>query len=103
MDQLILFDPARARRRDPLTSKLAAQKLDATRITNSVYLALCAYPGYTASELAQKANLPRESTHKRLPELRAKNMATNGPPRTCRVTGMECLTWWPVFPVEDAA
>lgn len=95
MQQVIEFP--RARRSDPVTSKRAAEKLDATRITSLVYLALCRFPGCTASELAEKARLPKEPTRKRLSELRQKGLAKNGMEKICPVSGFSCLTWFPVM------
>ena len=94
MDQLILFDPARARRRDPKTSHLAAERLNAIRQTGAIFDCLCRNPGVTASELARITGI--DSCHKRLPELRARGMVQNGPSRVCEVTGFEAQTWFPL-------
>lgn len=98
MNQLVLF--SRARRRDPLTSHLAAERLDATRQTNLLYEYICKHPGLTAGELEQQTGA---KAHKRCPELRARGLVKNGLARVCSVSGFMAMTWFALEPVERAA
>jgi hypothetical protein len=56
-------------------------------------------PGLTAAEIASATGLERHVPSRRLPELRDRNLVTNGKPeifRICNVTGNLSLTWYPL-------
>jgi DNA-binding MarR family transcriptional regulator len=104
MDQFDLFStPAPAypmsRRRDPETSRIAADRLRAsgelTRQQADVFAAVTRWPGSTAVELAKAAELDRHAVSRRLPELQRDGQVRRGPPRICSVNGRPQSTWRP--------
>jgi CRP-like cAMP-binding protein len=52
-------------------------------------------PGATAAEIAGAICMGRYAPSRRLPELRAAGLVTNGRSRICRVTQRLSLTWFP--------
>lgn len=95
-----LFAQARARRTDPETSHLAAQKIEKTGTAQSnrerCLESIRRRPGQTAAEVARDVALERHEPSRRLPELREVWLVKCGPKRRCDVTGNPSLTWWPV-------
>lgn len=90
---------ASARNTDPSTSHQAAGLAEESGMAAS-HRAMCLAqvtirPGSTAAEIAVFAGLERHIPSRRLPELRAAGLVTNGLPRTCKETGNRSITWWP--------
>jgi DNA-binding MarR family transcriptional regulator len=86
-----------SRRRDPETSRIAADRLRASgalgRQQAEVLAAITRWPGSTAVELAKHADLDRYAVSRRLPELQRKGQVRRGPPRDCTVNGRPQSTW----------
>jgi hypothetical protein len=105
IQQAGLFDHAApiASAKDPWTSHEAANDLTRSGIRAEqklqVLKALRQYPGSTSAELAAKSGMDRYRTARRLPDLRADGLVTNGMPQQCKpcsVTGKMALIWNPV-------
>ena len=93
---------ALARRTDPWTSHAAAAEVEGRSIAAG-QRRLCLeevrrHPGATAAEVAVATGLERHAPSRRLPELRAEGLVSNGPARVCSVQGRASITWWPVSP-----
>jgi len=89
---------ARARRTDPETSHIAAEKIEASgKAATDRQLALYLvkrYPSSTAWELARFAGHPdRHRVSRRLTELRQGGLIQNDGKRKCRVSGALMMTW----------
>jgi hypothetical protein len=86
----------RARRTDPETSHLAAERIaPKLRAQQQVVLdALIRWPGSTAVELAKASGLDRYLVSRRLPEL-VPTHARRGKPRVCTVASTPQTTWYP--------
>jgi hypothetical protein len=101
MHNLDLFQPytdtPRARRSDPETSHLAAERIKPKlRAQQQAVLdALARWPGSTAVELAHETGLDRYLVSRRLPEL-VPVWARRGKPRVCTVAGTIQGTWYAV-------
>jgi hypothetical protein len=105
MEQVELFsrtaipntDTPRARRSDPETSHLAAERIrPKLRAQQQAVLdALTRWPGSTAVELAKVSGLDRYLVSRRLPELVPMH-AKRGTARTCTVAGTPQTTWRPL-------
>ena len=101
MHNLDLFQPytdtPRARRSDPETSHLAAERIKPKlRAQQQAVLdALTRWPGSTAVELAKVSGLDRYLVSRRLPEL-VPIWVRRGKPRVCTVAGTPQTTWRPV-------
>jgi predicted transcriptional regulator len=87
----------RARATDPETSKLAAAHVtghlgDIQRWALEI---VKAYPGSTASELADVKGIgdPRQ-INRRLPELEELGRVRRGEARECQITGRKAATWY---------
>lgn len=85
---------------DPWTSREAARELTRSGMRAeqklAVLKALQQHPGTTSAELARESGLDRFLCARRLPDLRADDLVTNGVPqetRVCRVTGRPSLVW----------
>ena len=91
-----LTDTPRARRHDPLTSHLAAERVKPRlrKQQEAVLAALTRWPGSTAVELAHATGLDRYLVSRRLPEL-VPVWARRGKPRLCSVAGTAQTTWYP--------
>lgn len=95
----------RARRRDPDTSRTAAERITATgtlgRQARIVLAAVTRWPGRTSYELSENIiavwhdKLDRYAVARRLSDLERANLVKKGRPRPCRVNGMHALTWEP--------
>lgn len=85
------------RHTDPPTSILAGRDAEssglARRQRRRCFDAVAAAPGLTAREIETRIDV---KAHKRLPELRAAGLVTNGESRRCRVTGRLAMTWLPL-------
>ena len=98
MQNLDLFAPytdtPRARRSDPETSHLAAERIKPKlRAQQQAVLdALAKWPGSTAVELAKVSGLDRYLVSRRLPELVPVHVR-RGKPRVCTVAGTPQTTW----------
>jgi hypothetical protein len=92
-----LTDAPRARRSDPVTSHLAAERVKPKlrKQQEAVLAALTRWPGSTAVELAKVAGLDRYLVSRRLPEL-VPVWARRGKPRVCTVAGTIQGTWYAV-------
>jgi len=82
------------RNTDPGTSALAGRDME-TSGTARQQRAMCLAavtetPGLTAREIEERLGI---KAHKRLPELRADGLVTNGEPRVCTVSGRQAMTW----------
>jgi len=91
-----MTDTPRARRSDPETSHLAAERVKPKlrKQQEAVLAALTRWPGSTAVELAHATGLDRYLVSRRLPEL-VPVWARRGKPRTCSVAGTAQTTWYP--------
>lgn len=101
MQQQSLFaDTPRARRSDPATSHIAAERMRESgalgKQTAAVLEAVRRWPGSTAVEIAQRAEIDRHAVSRRLPELAKLVQIRRGPPRACSVNGNPQTTWFPV-------
>lgn len=99
MQQQALFtDTPRARRRDPETSHLAAERIKASGALGhqqaAVLAAVREWPGMTAVELAKLAKMDRYAVSRRTAELAGVKIR-KGQARTCTVNGTPMVTWWP--------
>jgi hypothetical protein len=98
-----LFDVAPiARKRDPISSQLAAEELiNSGKLAERERVALALvnlHPGKTGEELDQLAGAKKREISKRLAGLAQKQQIRRGRKeemRACSVTGRLCLTWWP--------
>jgi CRP-like cAMP-binding protein len=84
---------------DPVTSRIAAEKVTrGTAQSNRAILlaAVEANPGRTAVELAHLTGVDRHEASRRLPDLRRAGLVRNGPERACSVSGNFMGTWWRV-------
>lgn len=100
--QPTLFDnpptmTAAARQSDPITSHLAAERVEstgnATHQRGIVLSYVQRHSGQTSAEIANGLNVPRHMPARRLPELRKAGMIRNGEKRLCSVAGTLAMTW----------
>ena len=96
-DLFPMTDTPRARRSDPETSHLAAERVKPKlrKQQEAVLAALTRWPGSTAVELAKVSGLDRYLLSRRLPEL-VPIWVRRGKPRVCTVAGTPQTTWRPV-------
>ena len=89
----------RARRSDPETSHVAAERIERSgRLRQQqaqVLDALTRWPGSTAVELSKASGIDRYVVSRRLPELVPK-WVRRGKPRACTVAGTAQTTWYAV-------
>lgn len=101
LQQALFTDTPRARRNDPETSHLAAERIKASgalgKQQQAVLAAVRNWPGCTAVEIAQRAQIDRYAVSRRLPELSPVHVR-RGPPKICSVKGTPQTTWRPVKP-----
>ena len=100
MQQQALFtDTPRARRRDPETSHLAAERIKASgalgKQQQAVLEAVRKWPGSTAVEIARLGQIDRYAVSRRTAELAGVKIR-KGQSRTCTVNGTPMTTWWPM-------
>lgn len=97
--------PARARHTDPSTSRQAAARANVSGLAGQqrekVFAMVCATPGLTSAELAERHGADRAILARRLPELRerdlvAENRDVRGMTRLCNVSKTAALVWWPI-------
>jgi predicted ArsR family transcriptional regulator len=96
MLQVDLFStPPRARRRDPVTSHLAAEKVAgrASAHRQMIAAAIRRRPGMTYREIAEVTGLEPVAVGRRLVEVAREGLARSGEART--VNGSAMRTWWP--------
>lgn len=95
--QLTIFDPPRARRSDPITSKLAAHgvRRKAEAQQQMVLRAVRERPGHTSLELVEWTGLDRHTIARRLPEIEKRGLIRRGSVRECRCGHRPALTWYP--------
>lgn len=90
---------ASARRRDPETSRLAADSIERTGRAQTQRAACLAEvlrnPGQTAAEIAEAIGCEGHVPSRRLPELRRDDLIENGIARPCKVKGSLSMTWYP--------
>src|SRR5688572_6955811 len=97
-EPLPLFAMARARQRDPITSKMAAQKMnDSGAAVDDAYVVrmyLRDHPDSTYRELSRYIG-KWEDAHvmKRLDTLNKRGQAVKTGKRECAVSGNYCTTW----------
>jgi hypothetical protein len=92
------MDSPAARRRDPVSSKLAASELAESGDMESQLLVTLAlvrkYPGKTSHELSRYGSLDRWQIARRLPQLRSAGLVLiSSDLRPCGVSGKRCHTW----------
>lgn len=107
MQQQLFADTPRARRTDPETSHLAAERIKATGALGEqqrlVLDLVKRFPGCTSAELAKFHACQtgadfgqwRFRVARRLPELAPVHIR-RGKPRECRINGTPAGTWYPV-------
>ena len=93
----IKFPPA-ARNKDPMTSHLAEQEINATGLRMSqiqvVYFLVSHHPKRTASELTKYVSgLDRYQIQRRLSDACNLSLVKKGPKRICEVTCRLAVTW----------
>ena len=90
-----VFPPA-SRSTDPVTSRLAEQRVNLGSRANHCRLVLAAvrkYPSMTAVELLPFCGLERHEVSRRLADLRSRGDVRVAGRRKCRVNGTAMLTW----------
>jgi len=90
-----IFPPA-TRRDDPVTSRLAEQRVNLGSRANHCRIVLAAvrkYPSMTAVELLPFTGLERHEVSRRLADLRSRGDVRVVGRRKCRVNGTAMLTW----------
>lgn len=96
-DARLAVPMARAANADPVTSDMAAERIEAsgraTAQRRAVMAAVLAHPGCTSAELAGFARMDRHAAARRLPELRKAGLVRNPGRRTCSVAGILAVTW----------
>ena len=90
-----LFSPALARRSDPETSHEAAAKVMVTVVAGLVFVALrSSTDGLTATEIAERTGMERDTVSPRLPELvRAKLIRDSGRKRKPAGRNRNQIVW----------
>ena len=90
-----LFSPALARRSDPETSHEAAKSVHATDIATEILYAICASAdGLTATEIAARTGIERDTGSPRLPELvRSKLIRDSGRKRKPAGRNRNQIVW----------
>lgn len=92
--------PARSRRKDPSTSKLAAESVNVSGVAQThvehVVKMVTAYPGRTACELAELIpEWEMQEVRRRLTDAKKQQLVVAGDPRHCRIRGTKMITWRP--------
>ncbi len=94
----IVATPA-ARRRDPVSSHLAAAHITRSgkrgAQQDQATAAVRQFPGHTSFELAMLTELDRYMLARRASECEAAGRIRRGELRRCSVSGRTALTWWP--------
>jgi predicted ArsR family transcriptional regulator len=98
MQQQMLFtDAPRARRRDPSTSHIAAERIQASGRADAhrqtIVAAIRRAPGMTYREIAEATGLEPVAVGRRLVEVERDGRVLAGQART--VDGRAMRTWWP--------
>jgi len=100
LQQALFAETPRARRTDPSTSHSAAERMRVSgalgKQAAAVLEAVKTWPGFTAVEISQRAQIDRHAVSRRLPDLVARGMVRRGPPIVCSVNGRPQSTWFPV-------
>jgi hypothetical protein len=96
-------DPPLARKEDPGTSHIAADRLKESGKWGTQKMQVLAWmrnhwivdadTSLTANELAQESGIRHPVCHKRLPDLRKDGLVCMAMQRECRVTGEQAWTW----------
>lgn len=96
-DARLAVPMATAANADPVTSDMAAERIEAsghaTAQRRAVLEAVLAHPGRTSAELAQLAGMDRYAPARRLPELRKAGLVRNAGQRNCMIAGTLAETW----------
>jgi len=104
VEQPTLFDnpptaTAKARKSDPVTSALAAERVEANGTAEDqrsrVLRFVQEHPGSTSAEIAKGLEMNRHQPARRLPELAKTEQIERGERRPCLVAGTLAVTWWP--------
>lgn len=104
MNQPLLFDndlvpTAQARKSDPITSVLAAERVErsgsAASQREAVLSFVRSHSGLTSAEIAKAMQVNRQMPARRLPELAKVGLIRKGDKRTCGVAETLAVTWWP--------
>lgn len=86
-----------SRKTDPSTSHQAARDVEASGRAKTQREACLAEvvrnPGQTAAEIAAALGIERHVPSRRLPELRAAGLVSNGEARRCRIVQRLSITW----------
>lgn len=94
----IVATPA-ARRRDPVSSHLAAAHITRSgkrgAQQDQAIAAVRQFPGCTSFELAMRTHLDRYMLARRLPECEVAGRVRRGNQRTCGITGRMAMEWLP--------
>ena len=104
MNQPTLFDiqptaTATARKSDPVTSALAAERVEANGTAEDqrsrVLRFVQEHPGWTSAEIAHAMQMQRQQPARRLPELARAKQVERGKKRSCDGAGTLAVTWGP--------
>ena len=97
--------PAAAATADPVTSDIAAERVEASGVAGShrraCLAAVLAHPGSTSAEIADFAGIERHQAARRLPELWKASLLSKGARRKCSVNGTLQVTWGPRLKEES--
>lgn len=89
--------PALARNTDPISSFLAAHRIESSGIAENqrirAFKAVKAYPGCTSRELSVLTGLDYDMLHKRLPEIDELIQGDDRKIRECRICQRKCVVW----------
>lgn len=89
---------AKSRNTDPVTSYMAADKVEregtAETQRQKCYAEVARMEGQTSAEIAKRLEVDRYTPSRRLPELRDAGIVQNGNHRKCMVTGNKSMTWY---------
>lgn len=92
-------DAPAARRTDPESSHLAAERITRSGRRASqqdhAHAAVESFPGLTSAELAQETGIDRYELARRLPECAFAGRIRRGSIRLCDVSARPACTWWP--------
>ena len=94
----VIYTPA-TRKTDPQSSRTAENNMNKSGARenqqNMVKHMVEKFPGRTSAELAKLSGKDRSMIARRLPELDGIHIKRGETLEKCKVTGINCVTWWP--------